>query len=264
MELELLTLVLLAVAALLAGFIDAIAGGGGLITVPALLATGMSPTMALATNKLQSCFGSFSATFYYLRRGLIDWRTMKWAVVCTFIGSMLGTLLVQRIDASLLQKILPFLLAAFALYFLFSPRVGDEDRQRRLGIIPFALLVGTGVGFYDGFFGPGTGSFFALGFIALAGFNMARATAHTKLLNFTSNFASLLFFMLGGQVVWVVGLSMALGQFVGARLGSKMVVSKGTRIIKPMLVTVSMVMSVHLLWQQYPGWFSWLGLATQG
>lgn len=262
MELELLTLVLLAVAALLAGFIDAIAGGGGLITVPALLATGMSPTMALATNKLQSCFGSFSATFYYLRRGLIDWRTMKWAVVCTFIGSMLGTLLVQRIDASLLQKILPFLLAAFALYFLFSPRVGDEDRQRRLGIIPFALLVGTGVGFYDGFFGPGTGSFFALGFIALAGFNMARATAHTKLLNFTSNFASLLFFMLGGQVVWVVGLSMALGQFVGARLGSKMVVSKGTRIIKPMLVTVSMVMSVHLLWQQYPAWFSWLGLAN--
>ncbi|AEY01403.1 hypothetical protein GU3_08235 [Oceanimonas sp. GK1] len=259
MELDLLTLGLLALAALLAGFIDAIAGGGGLITVPALLATGMPPTMALATNKLQSCFGSFSASFYYLRRGLIDWRTMKWAVACTFVGSMLGTLLVQRIDAAVLEKVLPFLLAAFALYFLFSPRVGDEDRNRRLGVIPFALVVGTGVGFYDGFFGPGTGSFFALGFIALAGYNMAKATAHTKLLNFTSNIASLLFFILGGQVVWIAGLAMAGGQFLGARLGSNMVVTKGTRIIRPMLVTVSLVMSARLLWQQYPQLFSWIG-----
>ncbi len=261
MELDLLTLGLLAVAALIAGFIDAVAGGGGLITVPALLATGMPPTMALATNKLQSSFGSFSATYYYLRRGLLDWSIMKWAIVCTFIGSVLGTVLVQRLDASLLHKVLPFLLAAFALYFLFSPRVGDEDRKRRLGIIPFSLLIGTGVGFYDGFFGPGTGSFFAMAFIALAGFSMAKATAHTKLLNFTSNIASLLFFIIGGQVIWTVGLSMALGQFVGARLGSKMVVTKGTRIIKPMLVTVSLVMSVHLLWQQYPHWFSWLVLS---
>ncbi|MGO4999121.1 TSUP family transporter [Oceanisphaera sp. W20_SRM_FM3] len=258
MELEITTLSLLALAALLAGFIDAIAGGGGLITVPALLATGMPPTMALATNKLQSCFGSFSATFYYFRRGLLDWRTMKWAIACTFIGSVLGTIGVQLIDASILQKVLPFLLAAFALYFLCSPRVGDEDRQQRLKVIPFALLIGTGIGFYDGFFGPGTGSFFALAFVALAGFSLSKATAHTKLLNFTSNIASLLFFILGGQVVWVAGLSMALGQFVGARLGSKMVVTQGTRIIKPMLVTVSLVMSVHLLWQQYPAWFSWV------
>ncbi|WP_107850334.1 TSUP family transporter [Oceanimonas marisflavi] len=258
MELDLLTLGLLALAALLAGFIDAIAGGGGLITVPALLATGMPPTMALATNKLQSCFGSFSASLYYLRRGLIDWRIMKWAVACTFVGSMLGTLLVQRIDASVLEKVLPFLLAAFALYFLLSPKVGDEDRSRRLGIIPFALVVGTGVGFYDGFFGPGTGSFFALGFIALAGYSMGKATAHTKLLNFTSNFASLLFFILGGQVVWIAGLAMAAGQFLGARLGSRMVVTRGTRIIRPMLVTVSLVMSARLLWQQYPQLFSWI------
>lgn len=260
MELDLLTLGALALVALVAGFIDAIAGGGGLVTLPALLATGMPPTMALATNKLQSSFGSFSATFYYWRRGLLDWTSMRWAVVCTFIGSMLGTLLVQRIDAAVLQQVLPFLLAAFALYFVCSPRVGDQDRHRRLGVVPFALLVGTGVGFYDGFFGPGTGSFFALGFIALAGFSMARATAHTKLLNFTSNFASLLFFILGGQVVWVVGLAMAGGQFLGARLGSRVVVNQGTRIIKPMLVTVSLLMSARLLWQQYPQWFSgWLG-----
>ncbi|WP_116473442.1 TSUP family transporter [Zobellella maritima] len=259
MELDLLTLGGLALVALVAGFIDAIAGGGGLISLPALLATGMPPTMALATNKLQSSFGSFSATFYYWRRGLIDWSGMRWAVACTFIGSMLGTLLVQCIDAALLQQVLPFLLAAFALYFICSPRVGDQDRQRRLGVIPFALLVGTGVGFYDGFFGPGTGSFFALGFIALAGFSMARATAHTKLLNFTSNFASLLFFILGGQVVWTVGLAMAGGQFLGARLGSRVVVSQGTRIIKPMLVTVSLLMSARLLWQQHPEWFAgWL------
>ena len=115
------------------------------------------------------------------------------------------------------------------------------------------------MGFYDGFFGPGTGSFFAIGFVALAGFGMARATAHTKLLNFTSNIASLFFFTLGGKVVWSVGLCMALGQFIGARMGSKLVLKKGVKLIKPLLVTVSLVMSAKLVWSQYPELFAWLG-----
>ncbi|MFR9719576.1 TSUP family transporter [Aeromonas diversa] len=252
MEMELMTLVMLLGVALLAGFIDSIAGGGGLLTVPALLATGMSPALVLGTNKLQSSFGSFSATLFFARRGMLEWRTIWPAVICTFIGAAGGALAVQTIDAAALERILPFLLVAFAFYFFFSPRVSDAESQRRLAPLPFALLAGGGVGFYDGFFGPGTGSFFAIAFIALGGYGMARATAHTKLLNFTSNIASLLFFALGGKVVWSVGLVMAVGQFLGARLGSRLVISKGVRLIRPLLVTVSLIMSVKLLLAHYP------------
>ncbi|MDO2947698.1 TSUP family transporter [Aeromonas simiae] len=252
MEMELMTLAMLFGVALVAGFIDAIAGGGGLLTVPALLATGMPPALVLGTNKLQSSFGSFSATYYFARRGLLEWRLIWPAIVCTFIGAALGTLAVQTIDAAVLERVLPFLLVLFALYFMFSPRVSDAESQRRLAPLPFALVVGGGVGCYDGFFGPGTGSFFAIAFVALAGYGMARATAHTKLLNFTSNIASLLFFTLGGKVVWSVGLAMAVGQFIGARLGSRLVVSKGVKLIRPLLVTVSLVMCIKLLLNQYP------------
>jgi len=153
MELELFTLVALFGVALIAGFIDAIAGGGGLLTVPALLATGMPPALVLGTNKLQSSFGSFSATWFYARKGLLEWAIIWPAVICTFIGAAIGTLAVQTIDAAILERLLPFLLMAFACYFYFSPRVSDAESQRRLTPMAFALLVGGGVGFYDGFFG---------------------------------------------------------------------------------------------------------------
>jgi len=251
MELDLSILILLGLAGFAAGFVDSIAGGGGLISIPALLATGMPPTMALATNKLQSSFGAFTATLYFWRKGLIKLSTMKLPILCTFIGSALGTLLVQRVDSGFLSQLLPFLLMAFAIYFLLSPRISNDDSERRLSHCAFALLIGTTVGFYDGFFGPGTGSFFAFAFVALAGFGLVKATAHTKLLNLTSNLASLLFFTFAGQVLWSAGLVMAAGQIIGARLGSKLVISQGTRLIKPLLVSVSMIICARLIWQQY-------------
>ena len=147
MELELVTLFALFGVALVAGFIDAIAGGGGLLTVPALLATGMPPALVLGTNKLQSSFGSFSATWFYARKGLLEWAMIWPAVICTFIGAAIGTLAVQTIDAAILERLLPFLLMAFACYFYFSPRVSDAESSRRLTPMLFALLVGGGVGF---------------------------------------------------------------------------------------------------------------------
>lgn len=251
MAFELSTLLILFLCSGIAGFIDSIAGGGGLLTIPVLLSVGIPPAQALATNKLQSSFGSFSASYYFLRRGYIDLKLIRNAIIFTFTGSACGTLLVQQIDPSSLKQAIPFMLIGFALYFIFSPRIGDEDRQQRLSFFLFSLLVGLVVGFYDGFFGPGTGSFLAISFVALAGFNLAKATAYSKLLNFTSNIASLIFFMLGGKILWQVGLVMGVGQFIGARLGSKMVVSKGSKIIRPLLVTMSLVMSARLLWQHY-------------
>ncbi|MFP8965740.1 TSUP family transporter [Pokkaliibacter sp. CJK22405] len=251
MELELTTLLLLAATALVAGFIDSMAGGGGLITIPALMAAGVPPTQALATNKLQACFGSFSSAHYFWRQKLVVLKDLYLAIVCTAAGSVVGTLCVQWVNAQAMAKLLPLLLMGFALYFLLSPKMSDQDSHRRLSAVPFAFLVGTGVGFYDGFFGPGTGSFFAMAFVALAGFGIAKATAHAKVLNFTANVASLVFFLIGGKVYIVTGLCMACGQVIGARLGSRMVVSSGVRLIRPLLVAMSLIMSSKLLWDEY-------------
>lgn len=233
--------------ALVAGLIDAIAGGGGLITVPALLWAGLPPVAALATNKAQAVWGSFAATAHFIRQGTIDLRRMSWVVVCTFIGSALGALLVQYLGSELLARLVPLLLIAFALYFLFSPRISDLDSHQRIGLPAFALTIGFGVGFYDGFFGPGTGTFFAMGFVALLGFGMRRATAHAKLLNFTSNLAALLFFLLGGHVVWSLALIMAGGQLAGGWLGAHLVLRHGTGLVRPVLVVASLAISVKLL-----------------
>lgn len=239
---------LLFFAGILAGFVDAIAGGGGLIALPVLLFAGLSPAQALATNKLQGSFGTLSASFYFIRKGLVDPRSIVSMVLCTFVGAALGTLLVQRIDPNFLTSVIPLLLILIALYFLLAPQVGEDDAHQRLSALSFSVTVGFGVGFYDGFFGPGTGSFFAIGFVSLMGFGLTKATAHTKVLNLTSNIASLLFFIVGGQVVWTLGLVMALGQLIGGRLGATLVVLKGSKLIRPLVVTICILMSLKLLW----------------
>ncbi|MCP5436685.1 MAG: TSUP family transporter [Chromatiaceae bacterium] len=241
------TLMLLVGVASLAGMIDAIAGGGGLLALPAILWAGLPPVQALATNKLQGSFGTFTASYNFIRRGEIDLRRLRIPIVMTFIGSVSGTLAVQRLGSDLLNHIVPALLIAFALYFLFSPRIGDQDAHHRISHGLFGLLIGFSLGFYDGFFGPGTGSFFAAAFVLLLGYNLRRATAGTKVLNFTSNIASLIFFALAGQVVWQVGLPMGLAQMAGAWIGSHLVIRHGTRLIRPLLVVVSLAISTKLL-----------------
>ncbi len=237
--------------AMVAGFIDAIAGGGGLITIPALMWAGLPPTAALATNKLQACGGSFFASLYFVRKGFVDLGKMKLSIFCAFIGSALGTIAVQLIDTSILELLLPFLILAIGGYFLFSKKINEQDKLQLLTPTAFGFTAGLGIGFYDGFFGPGTGSFFALAFVSLAGYGLAKATAHAKVLNFSTNIASLLFFALGGKVVWLLGLVMLGGQAIGATLGSRVVMTKGTKIIKPLVVIMSIAMSLKLLLDQY-------------
>jgi uncharacterized membrane protein YfcA len=233
--------------ALTAGLVDAIAGGGGLLTVPALLWAGLAPIEALATNKAQGVFGSFASTAHFIRRGAIDLRSAAIAVGFTFAGAALGAVSVQFIASDVLSRLIPLLLIGFALYFLLSPRVSDLDSRARISAPVFALLIGTGVGFYDGFFGPGAGTFFAAGYVALLGYNMRRATAHAKLLNFTSNLAALLLFAAAGEVLWPIALTMAAGQLVGGWLGAHLVLRHGTRLIRPVLVAASVAVSVKLL-----------------
>ncbi|MEN9433703.1 MAG: hypothetical protein RLZZ422_1292 [Pseudomonadota bacterium] len=230
-----------------AGWVDSIGGGGGLITIPALLWAGLPPVQVLATNKLQSSFGSLTATINYTRQGYLKPSDYKVAIVLTFIGSALGALLVQQIDSSILSKIIPFLMIAFALYFIFAPALNDQDRQRRITLIGFGLTAGLGIGFYDGFFGPGTGTFFVMAAVLLLGLGIQKATGLTKLLNFTSNLAALIIFALHGEVLWALGILMGLGQIAGSFIGSQMASKHGAKLIRPVLVVVSLAVSIKLL-----------------
>lgn len=247
MELELSILLFLLAVAFVAGFVDSIAGGGGILTIPALLSVGIPPTFALGTNKLQASFGSCAATFYYARRGLLRFRPLPMLLV--FCASGAGSLCVQLVGNALLAKVVPFLLIAFGFYFLFSPNISaSENAAQRHGWLLLALGC---IGFYDGFFGPGTGSFFLLALLLLGAHNMIGALAHAKLYNFCTNIASILFFAMLGNVLWSVGFVMALGQFAGGYLGSKVALAYGAKIIKPLIVTVSLFASLKLLLEQY-------------
>lgn len=248
MDLSLDLLALLFAVALAAGFVDSIAGGGGLLTVPALLWAGFPPVDAIATNKLQSSFGSFSAALRFVRSGEVHPLTLLPLIGCTFAGAAAGALLLQRLDAGFLRDIIPLLLIGIALYLLAFPKAGDLDAQRRIGPLAFALTAGLGIGFYDGFFGPGTGTFFAIAFVSLQGFNLRKATAHTKIANFTSNIAGLLFFLLGGHIAWAAGFLMGVGQFVGAQAGAHLVIRNGARFVRPVLVAVSLAITARLVW----------------
>jgi uncharacterized membrane protein YfcA len=233
--------------ALLTGFIDAIAGGGGLIMMPALLVSGVPPLQALGTNKLQSMCGTFVAMRNYGAKGLIDWRPNLPTALIVFAGAACGALLVQYVEARTLALVIPLLLLANAVYILLSPRMSDEDAHQRVSVLGYAP-VGGAIGLYDGFFGPGTGSFFTSTLVALRGLGLTRATALTKFLNWTSNVASVLLFAIGGQVLWLLGLSMALGAMAGGWLGSHTAMRYGARLIRPLLVTASLAMTARLLW----------------
>ena len=241
---------LMTVTAVLTGFIDAVAGGGGLIMLPALLFAGASPIQALATNKLQSVFGTAVATRNYARAGLVNWRDHKLSIAFAFIGASAGVLIVQAVEASVLALIVPLLLISVAIYVLVSPRMTDEDAHQRLSERGYAPIGGL-VGVYDGFFGPGTGSFFTTSLVALRGYGLTRATAVTKLLNFTSNVASVISFALGGQMLWLLGLCMAGGAMLGGWLGSHSAIRFGARLIRPLLVVISLGLTVRLLWSYF-------------
>jgi uncharacterized protein len=234
---------------LLAGLIDSIAGGGGLITIPVLLGVGMPPHVALGTNKLQASFGSGSAMLTFVRSGTVRLSDCRSGILFTAIGAAFGTITVQMIDPALLRHVIPWLLVAIVLYTLLTPRLGYEDIHPRVKFGPFFFAAGLILGFYDGFLGPGTGSFWVMALMLGLGFNMTRATGYTKVMNFTSNVASLALFVCGGSVLWREGLIMGVGQFVGARIGARMVVRKGTRFIRPVFVTMVLVITAKLIWQ---------------
>lgn len=244
----------LVAAALLAGLVDTIAGGGGIITLPALLAVGIPPHIALGTNKLQSSFGSLTATLRFRHAGLVSLRSMWPGLLATALGAATGALAVRGLDTTILRLLIPVLLAGIFVFMLLKPAFGQAAGQPRWP--PFAVWAagGLGLGFYDGFFGPGTGTFWAMALVGLAGMDLRLATAHTKALNFTSNIVSLAVFLIGGTVALAVGLAMGLGQAAGAWIGSHLVLSRGVRLVRVLVLVMAALMIIYLLLRFFINW----------
>lgn len=253
-NLDATTLAGLAAVALLAGCVDAIAGGGGLLTLPALLLAGLDPAQAIATNKVQGAIGTASATFVFAQKRLIDWRSAWGFALVAFAGSIAGALSVRFLSRAALDALIPAILIAVSLYFLLSRGLREEDAATRVSAFVFGLVAPGPIGFYDGLFGPGAGSFYMVAFVTLLGYGVVRATAHTKLLNLSSNFGSLLLYAATGSIVWPVGLVMAGMAFVGAQIGSRLAIKLGARLIRPLLVVISSLAALRLLWDPSNPW----------
>jgi len=242
---------LLLLTGLAAGLVDSIAGGGGLIALPVLLSMGMPVPLALGTNKFQSMCGTTSSSLHYARRGLVDFRACRLGIIATFIGAVAGVLTVQHTDTRLLAKLIPWLLAVILVYTIFRPAVGVEDHPPRMRTNVFYAVFGLGLGFYDGFFGPGVGSLWAISLILFLGQNFARATAHTKVMNLTSNIVAVALFGYAGLIHYPAGIFMGAGQIIGARLGAGMAIKHGATFIRIIFLTIVGLTLVRLIWVNY-------------
>jgi hypothetical protein len=238
---------------LIAGFVDSIAGGGGLLTLPVLLGVLGDPASTIATLKTQSVMGTLAAAVSFERRGLIQPSHAIPALAMMFAAGGVGAVAVQHISPALLMSIIPLLLLGVAGYFLLSPRASDLDSYERLSRPVFMVLVAPVIGFYAGFFGPGTGAFLTLAFVALRGYGLLKANANTKMLECAASLGAVTLFLVGGRIVWPIAIAMGIGQMCGAHLGARVAIRHGSVLIRPMLVVVSLALTVKLTMDQPDG-----------
>ncbi len=241
--------IILCSVALAAGFIDAIAGGGGLLTVPALLSAGLPPHLALGTNKLAASFGSCTAAATYYKKRLFNpvfwWRSF----IATAIGAISGTFIVDYISTEWLDKLLPIVILFTAIYSIFSKmddNAGEELPDDTPALHKKQGLQGCIIGFYDGVAGPGTGAFWTVSSMMLYKLNILLASGVAKAMNFTSNITSLVTFIYLGHVNWFLGLSMGGCIMVGAVIGAHTAIHFGAKFIRPIFISVVMIIAVKL------------------
>ena len=246
---DILILILLAIAGAFAGFVDSIVGGGGLISVPAMLLTNLPPSMALGSNKLSSIFGAGSASITFLRNHMVDFSLVRKLLPFTFIGSMIGTLAVVSLPPLYVKPIIIMLLVCVTLFVVFKKDWGEINRTSAVAgkVLYICMAFALGIGVYDGFIGPGTGTFLIMGFI-FTGFDFLHASANAKILNFTSNLASLIVFFYLGHVNIKYGLATGVGQIIGAYLGSHLAIAKGSSLVRVVFLSVTTVMLLKLVY----------------
>ncbi len=250
MILTLSTLLFLCAAGFLAAAVDSIAGGGGLISLPAIIAAGVPPHMALGTNKFASTCASLTSTLKFAKSKKITFDLVKYQIPCTILGSALGVRTVLHVDEKFLNVLIVVLVFTVAIYTCFKKDFGQVDRVQE--ITPrkrlFGMVFAFALGFYDGFFGPGTGSFLIFLFISVYGFDFTVAAGNGKILNFVSNIVSLILFAIGGKIVYLAGIPMAISMIFGAWVGTHIAISNGAKVIKPIFVTIALLLVVKLLW----------------
>ncbi|HVE44927.1 MAG TPA: TSUP family transporter [Gammaproteobacteria bacterium] len=236
---------------LFAGTIDAIAGGGGLISLPLLIGVGMPAPIALGTSKFQGCVGTFVATHNYFKNKLISFHILIKGLLFGFIGATAGALTAQVMDAVILEKILPLLMLGIFLYTLFTPKLGLLDKKERMKESIFYPLFGFLLGFYDGFLGPGTGSFWVIALVFFLGYNLSKATAYTKVFNLKSNVIAIAWFMLGHNIDYRIAFIMGCGQFIGGKIGSQLVILNGATFVRPVFLTMVLFAIVVMFCKSY-------------
>ncbi len=241
-------------AACISGFLDTLAGGGGLIALPALIISGIPPLFALGTNKLQGTIGTATATFMMIRTKKVQWNDVKFLMLTAFIGSTAGTIAVQFINTDILNFVIPAVLLLIAIYFLISPQPQQDDGEPRISNEYYRKFIVPLIGWYDGMFGPGTGSFFSLAGVSLRGQGLINATATAKTLNFSTNIASLIVFLLAGKVIWLAGGVMMVGQFFGAWAGSHCLLRINPKYLRLLVVTMCLGMLCKYIVSM--GWLS--------
>jgi uncharacterized membrane protein YfcA len=241
------TFLFLVAGSAVAGFIDSMCGGGGLISIPVLLMGGFNPAQAIAANKLQGTLGAITSTHYYLGKRVIDPRILRKIIPGAVIGGVLGTFAVNIAGNHFMTRILPVMLIAMAIYFAFSSKVNDQQREPRMALPVIGATLIPLIGFYDGFFGPGAGTFYLTCLISIAGFAVTQAMAYSRVLNLASNAASLLLFILMGKMVWGAGIAMSIGEVVGVYAGSHLVYEKGAKLVRPLVVVACIAMAIKSL-----------------
>lgn len=257
MEIPVITFELIAILfaiAILAGLLDTLAGGGGLITIPALILSGVGPLTALGTNKLQGSMGTATATYIMLRSKRVKWREVRGLMLIAFLAAGLGSIVVQFIDSAMLSYIIPVVISFIGIYFLISPTPSQDKEKSDKSKRYYKKIAVPAIGFYDGFFGPGTGSFFTLAGVSLKGGDIINATAIAKTLNFATNVASLVIFLLAGKIAWVIGLAMMLGQAIGAWLGCHCLFNINPKLLRMLIVVMCFGMLVKYSYEM--NWIS--------
>ena len=252
---DLTGILLLSGMSFLAGFIDAVAGGGGLILMPSLLVAGLPPQMALGTNKFASMLGTMTALINFVRSRKVIWKIALVGLPFSLVGSVFGTRAILHFDQAAAAKIIVFLLPIPAV-LTFLPKKQLKTSATEFSAmnmylhVPLLCLV---IGFYDGFFGPGTGTFLIFGFYAFLGLHLINASAISKVFNLASNVGSFVTFVLAGKVLYSVGIPIALANILGGYIGSTLAIRKGQGFIKAILVLVFIILFISLVFRQLTG-----------
>lgn len=243
------TIIFLCIAGFISAFVDSIAGGGGLISVPAYILSGLSPAYVLGTNKFSASFSSGASSFKFIKSGRINFKLIKYLLPFTFIGAAIGVKTVLSINEDILNVLVIIMVLFIGIYSLFSKSLGVENRFKGINKknITSGILLAFFLGFYDGFFGPGTGSFLIFGMIKIFGFDFVNSAGNARLMNFASNIISLILFAVSGKIYYAYGLPVAVFMILGARFGTKVALKRGTRIIKPIFITMSLALAFKLL-----------------